>query len=184
MTANEPPVEVGLVGSEGLAGLPLFLGVPRSSNEVIVQGEGSAIRIKAEAALAEFRSRSAFHDAILRFAHDLLQQLSVTTSCNRHHDVEARLSRWLLMMWDRVDADSLQLTQQFLSWMLGVRNQAVSRAAINLQKRGSISYSRGTVTIVNRKQLERSACACYRLLASHANGDRPPNKRALWRMPY
>ena len=165
----EDPVEVGLLGREGLAGLPLFLGVFRSSNKVIVQGEGSARRINAEAALGEFTRRGLFHDAVLRFAHELFLQVSATTSCNRHHEVEARLSRWLLMMRDRVETDTLQLSQQFLSFMLGVRNQAVSKAAISLHKSGSINYGRGQVTIVDQKQLERSACACYRLMAAHAD---------------
>jgi CRP-like cAMP-binding protein len=166
----EDPVEVGLLGREGLAGLPLFLGVPHSPNEVIVQSEGSARRINAELALGEFARGGAFHDAVLRFVHDLFLQVSATTSCNRHHEVEERLSRWLLMMRDRVEGDTLQLTQQFLSWMLGVRNQAVSKAAITLQKSGSINYSRGQVRILDRKQLERSACACYRLMATQDDG--------------
>lgn len=174
VTGVESPVEVGLLGAEGLVGLPLFLGVSRSANEVIVQAEGSAQRINAKVALTEFARRGAFHEAVLRFAHDLFLQVSATTSCNRHHEVEERLSRWLLMMRDRVEADTLHLTQQFLSWMLGVRNQAVSRAAISLQKSGSIKYSRGQVRIVNRKQLERSACACYRLMATHTDGYRLP----------
>src|SRR5207244_3455314 len=94
LTGNEQPIEVGMVGSEGLAGLSLFLGVPRSPNDVIVQASGAAIRIKAESALAEFARRDRFHDAILSFANALFQQISATTSCNRHHEVEQRLSRW------------------------------------------------------------------------------------------
>jgi CRP-like cAMP-binding protein len=164
LTGNEQPIEVGMVGSEGLAGLSLFLGVPRSPNNVIVQASGAAIRIKAESALAEFARQDRFHDAILSFANGLFQQISATTSCNRHHDVEQRLSRWLLMVRDRVEDDRLQLTQQFLSWMLGVRNQAVSRAAMMLQRRGAIDYSRGTVEILDRKKLEATACACYELM--------------------
>lgn len=168
-----------MIGSEGLAGLPLFLGVNVSANDVIVQGEGSAKRIKADVALADFARRGAFHDAVLRFAHDLFQQVAQTTSCNRHHEVEQRLSRWLLMMRDRVEADSLQLTQQFLSWMLGVRNQAISRAAINLQNQGSITYSRGQVRIINRRQLERSACVCYRAMGGGNNSNGHPGHHEL-----
>lgn len=166
----ENPIEVGLLGPEGLAGLPLFLGVSHSPNKVVVQAEGSAKRITGEAALEEFARRAAFHDAVLRFAHDLFQQVSQTTSCNRHHEVEERLSRWLLMMRDRVEADTLHLTQEFLSWMLGVRNKAVSHAAITLQKSGSIKYSRGQVRIVDRKRLERSACVCYRMMVDGQDG--------------
>jgi CRP-like cAMP-binding protein len=164
LTANEPPIEVGMVGSEGVAGLSLFLGVPRSPNDVIVQASGAAIRIRAQSALAEFARRDRFHDAILSFANQLFEQISATTSCNRHHEVEQRLSRWLLMVRDRVEHDRLQLTQQFLSWMLGVRNQAVSRTAMILQHSGAIDYSRGTVEILDRKKLEAKACVCYELM--------------------
>jgi CRP-like cAMP-binding protein len=166
ITAGDNPIEVGLIGSEGLAGLPVFLGVSRSANDVIVQADGTAKRIKVEHVLAEFAGRGALHDAILLFAHELFVQVSVTTSCNRHHEVEQRLSRWLLMMRDRGKADQLQLTQEFLSWMLGVRNQAVSRAAMTLQETNAIDYSRGTVKILNRKKLEQKACACYRMMAA------------------
>ena len=170
LTGNERPIEVGLVGSEGFVGMPLFLGVPRSSNEVIVQGEGTALRIKATAALTEFARGSAFHDAVLLFAHELFVQLSQVTTCNRHHDVEQRLSRWLLMMRDRIPNNTLPLTQEFLSWMLGVRHQAVSQAAVGLQRTGSIKYTRGILTIVNRPKLERRACPCYRQMKARSNG--------------
>lgn len=177
----EKPIEIGLIGSEGLAGLPLFLGMARSANDVIVQGEGTALRIPAKQVLAEFRHGGAFHDRVLLFAHELFLQVSQVTSCNRHHDVQQRLSRWLLMMRDRVHNDELPLTQEFLSWMLGVRNQAVSQAAIKLQATNAIKYSRGVVTITNRKKLDHLACPCYRLMKARTNGhfdqlDRPsPN---------
>ena len=164
MAGDENPIEVGLVGREGLSGLPLFLGVPYSANQVIVQGQGTARRMRAESARDHFSRGGSFHDAILLFTHELFLQVSQTVNCNRHHGVEQRLSRWLLMMRDRVESNSLQLTQEFLSWMLGVRNQAVSRAAMRLQSEGSIKYSRGALTIVDRSQLERSACECYRMM--------------------
>ncbi len=143
-------IEVGLTGHEGFAGVPLFLGVPNSSNQIIVQAEGRAIRIGAEAALSEFGRGGVFHAAILLFTHHLFLQVSQTTSCNRYHAVEKRLARWLLMMHDRITSDSMQLTQGFLSWMLGVRNQAVSVAAISLQNAGLIEYRRGTINILDR----------------------------------
>ena len=169
VNGNENPIEVAMVGSEGLAGLPLFLGVPRSANEVIVRAGGTAIRMKAEPALAEFRAGGRFQAAILLFAHELFQQVSVTASCNRHHEVDQRLPRWLLMMRDRIDGAPLQLTQQFLSWILGVRTQAISRAAIELQRRGAIDYSRGNLRVVNLKKLQAAACDCYELVA-RSNG--------------
>jgi CRP-like cAMP-binding protein len=157
-------IEVGVTGREGLAGMPLFLGVATSSNQIIVQAEGAAVRIKADAALSEFRRGGSFHDAILIFTHQLFLQVSQTTSCNRYHPVEKRLARWLLLMHDRIASDSMQLTQSFLSWMLGVRNQAVSVAAINLQDAGLIEYSRGTINILDRRNLEAAACDCYHII--------------------
>jgi CRP-like cAMP-binding protein len=164
IAGDENLIEVGLVGREGLSGLPLFLGVPHSANQVIVQSEGTARRMNAKSARDHFSQYGSFHDAILLFTHELFLQVSQTINCNRHHDVEQRLSRWLLMMRDRVESNTLQLTQEFLSWMLGVRNQAVSRAAMRLQSEGSIKYSRGALTIVDRRQLEHSACECYRMM--------------------
>jgi CRP-like cAMP-binding protein len=166
----DKPIEIGLIGSEGLAGLPLFLGVRVSTNDVIVQGEGTALRIAAKQALAEFKRGEAFHDQVLLFAHDVFLQVSQVTSCNRHHDVEQRLSRWLLMMRDRMPHDTLPLKQEFLSWMLGVRNQAVSQAAKGLQDSNAIKYSRGVITIVNRLKLEKKACPCYRLMKMRTDG--------------
>jgi CRP-like cAMP-binding protein len=161
---DENLIEVGLVGREGLSGLPFFLGVPYSANQVIVQSEGTAWRMNAKSARHHFSQSGSFHDAILLFTHELFLQVSQTVNCNRHHEVEQRLSRWLLMMRDRVESNRLQLTQEFLSWMLGVRNQAVSRAAMRLQSEGSIKYSRGALTIVDRSRLEHSACECYRMI--------------------
>ena len=170
ITANEKPIEVGLIGSEGFIGLPVFLGVPRSGNDVIVQGEGAALRISAKAAVSEFSRFGALHDAVLLFAHELFLQLSQITSCNRYHAVEKRLSRWLLMMRDRVEHDTLPLTQEFLSWMLGVRNQAVSQAAMGLQNQGAIKYTRGVLTIIDRLKLEKKSCVCYRMIKMRSNG--------------
>ena len=162
-------IEVGLTGREGLAGMPLFLGVANSSNQIIVQAAGAAVRIKAAAALSEFEHGGTFHDAILLFTHQLFLQVSQTTSCNRYHPVEKRLARWLLLMHDRITSDSMQLTQSFLSWMLGVRNQAVSVAAISLQDAGLIEYSRGTINILDRRKLEAAACDCYHVIRAQTD---------------
>jgi CRP-like cAMP-binding protein len=169
IAGDENLIEVGLLGREGLSGLPFFLGMPTSANQVIVQGEGTASRMKADVARNHFARGGPFHDEILLFTHELFLQVIQTVNCNRHHEVEQRLSRWLLMMRDRVTSNTLQLTQEFLSWMLGVRNQAVSRAAIRLQSEGAIQYSRGALTIVDRTQLERLACECYRMMKTRAN---------------
>lgn len=170
----DKPIEIGLIGSEGFAGLPLFLGVTRSAHNVIVQGEGTALRLEAKQALAAFGRGGTFHDRVLLFAHELFLQVSQVTSCNRHHDVQQRLSRWLLMMRDRAHEDELPLTQEFLSWMLGVRNQAVSLAAMKLQATNAIKYSRGAVTITSRKTLEHLACPCYRLMKTRSTSHFDP----------
>jgi CRP-like cAMP-binding protein len=164
-------VEVGLSGSEGCAGLGAFLGAETSAYQLIVQAEGTAMRVTREAALAEFRQGGIFHDTILLFTHNLFLQVSQTTSCNRYHSVEERLARWLLMMHDRVPSDSMKLTQGFLSWMLGVRNQALSVGAINLQTTGLIKYRRGTMNILDRKKLEAAACVCYRIIKGQSAYD-------------
>ena len=166
---DDQRVGVGVTGREGLAGMPLFLGVAKSSNQIIVQAEGTAIRIKAAAALSEFGRGGTFHDAILLFTHQLFLRVSQTTSCNRYHPVEKRLARWLLLMHDRIASDSMQLTQSFLSWMLGVRNQAVSVAAISLQNAGLIEYRRGTINILDRRNLEAAACDCYHIIRSQTD---------------
>ena len=141
-----------------------------SANDLIVQGEGTALRVPAKQALAAFTQGDGFHDRVLLFAHDLFLQVSQVASCNRHHEVPQRLSRWLLMMRDRVGSDTLPLTQQFLSWMLGVRHHAVSQAAMTLQRAGAIKYSRGVVVISDRTNLEENACPCYRMLKTRTDG--------------
>jgi CRP-like cAMP-binding protein len=162
-------IEVGMVGCEGVAGLPIFLGAESTTNEMVVQAAGTAIRIKADAAVAEFRRAGRFHDQILLATHLAFVELSQTISCNRHHQVPERLARWLLMMHDRVAADSLRLTQDFLSWMLGVRNQTISLAAIDLQNAGLIRYARGTMTILDRPNLEKASCSCYQTIKALGN---------------
>ena len=160
-------VETSLIGNDGVVGVSAFLGVSRTANESIVQSSGDALVIRAKTAQEEFKRVGPFHDAILLYTHVLLTQVAQTATCNRHHTVEERLSRWLLMMLDRVESNTLTLTQEFLSWMLGVRNTSVSVAAITLQDAGIIEYSRGRIVILNRKRLEESACGCYSLLKAH-----------------
>jgi CRP-like cAMP-binding protein len=164
---DDTKIEVGMVGSEGVAGLPIFLGAKSSASQIVVQAPGVATRIKATTALAEFQRGGSFHDHILLATHFAFVQLSQTISCNRHHSVPERLARWLLMMHDRVAADSLHLTQEFLSWMLGVRNQTISLAAIDLQNAGLIRYARGTMTILDRRNLEHASCTCYQTIKAH-----------------
>jgi len=160
-------VETSLIGYDGVVGVSAFLGVSRTANESIVQSSGEALVIGAKTAQKEFKRVGPFHDAILLYTHVLLTQVAQTATCNRHHTVEERLSRWLLMMLDRVESNTLTLTQEFLSWMLGVRSTSVSIAAISLQDAGIIEYSRGRIVVLNREGLEESACGCHSLLKAH-----------------
>ena len=157
-------LEVGLVGREGMVGLPIFLEVKTSGNCAVVQGAGSALRMKAKIFRKECQDGGSLPRLLRRYSHSLLTQISQTAVCNRFHPIEARLARWLLMTRDRMGADEFQLTQEFLSNMLGVRREGVNKAAGILQQQSLISYSRGALTILNGKGLEAIACQCYRII--------------------
>lgn len=161
---SQKVLEVGIVGNEGVAGLPVVLGVRASVNRGLVQSAGTAMRMKAAALRREFKRDGALQRLLHRYLHSLLTQISQSAVCNRFHTADARLARWLLMTHDRVESDEFRLTQEFLSNMLGVRREAVSKAAGPLQKRGFVNYSRGHITVLNRAGLEATACQCYRVI--------------------
>jgi CRP-like cAMP-binding protein len=154
-------LEVGIVGNEGFIGLPVFLGVKTSNNRAIVQGAGGALVMKTTDFLAESKNGGSLSRLLQRYTHSLLIQISQSAACNRFHPIEARLARWLLMTGDRMESDEFQITQEFLSSMLGVRREGVSKAATHLQQNDLISYSRGKISILNRAGLEAAACRCY-----------------------
>ncbi len=162
--AEGETLEVGVVGNEGIIGLPVFLGVETSSNHVIVQGDGTALRIKTEDFLKECGRGGSLPKLLRRYTHTLLMQVSQTVVCTRFHLVEKRLICLLLMMHDRIKADEFRITQEILSKMLGVRREAVNKSATILQQNGLISYSRGNVSILNRAGLESAACRCYSIV--------------------
>jgi CRP-like cAMP-binding protein len=154
-------LEVGIVGSEGFLGLPVFLRIKTSNNRALVQGEGAAMRIKTTDFLAECRDGGTLSSLLQRYTHSLLTQISQSAVCNSYHQIEQRLARWLLMTADRMESDGFPITHNFLSNMLGVRREAVSLSAKKLQQQGLISYSRGKMSILNRAGLENAACRCY-----------------------
>lgn len=162
-------VEVGTIGFEGMAGLPLFLGDTRSSVRAFAQIPGAALRMDAADFVRLAAVPGAFHRALLRYTHAFLTQVAQTAVCNAMHLVEQRCARWLLMTHDRVAGDDLALTHEFLAFMLGVRRAGVTVAMNALQKAGLIHYTRGKVSIVDRPGLEGSACECYRVVRSHAD---------------
>jgi CRP-like cAMP-binding protein len=157
-------VEVGLIGKEGFAGLPLLVGYTNSPTRVMVQGDGSAYRCDAETLKQLMRQFPLMEQRLHRFAYQLAMQSTQIAACNRLHEVEERLARWILMSQDRMLSDRLPLTQEFLGQMLGTRRSSVTVAAGALQKQGLIAYTRGSVTIMDRKKLENTACDCYAIV--------------------
>jgi CRP-like cAMP-binding protein len=156
--------EMGLVGNEGVVGIALFMGGETTPNRAMVQGAGSAFRMKAKAMLAEFKRGGEFQHLLLRYTQALITQISQTAVCNRLHSVEQRLCRWLLMTHDLTQSDELQMTHEFISHMLGVRREGVTMAAHRLQEMGMISYVRGHIRILDRKQLLSQVCECYQVV--------------------
>lgn len=157
-------LEIGIVGREGMVGLSVFLGVETSSYLAMVQGKGLAMKMKAADFLKECQKSEDLTYIIHRFTHSLLTQMSQSSVCFRFHPIEARLSRWLLMTADRMESNEFQITQEFLSNMVGVRREAVNKAAVILQQQHLISYIRGNITIVDRAGLEKATCQCYSII--------------------
>lgn len=160
-------LEVGIVGSEGMIGLPVFFGANTSNNIALVQGEGFALRMTAADFLNECASSDDLQRVVKCFTHSLMAQTAQSAVCNRFHPAESRMARWLLMTNDRMKTGIFQMTQEFLSNMVGVRREAVSKTATNLQKLGLISYYRGMLTILDRKGLKALSCTCYNILTKH-----------------
>lgn len=154
-------LEVALVGREGFFGIPLVLGSRISSVRALVQGAGTAMRMSAARFLRELKSNPALQRELNRYANTLMAQIAQNAACNRFHVVEARLARWLLMTFDRLQKKEFCMTQEFLASMLGVRRVGVSAAASALRHRKLIEYRRGSITILDRKGLAGAACKCY-----------------------
>ena len=163
-------IEVGMIGNEGMAGLPIFMGVSVSLTRALVQGSGSAMRMPAAAVREEANRLGSLHHLLHRYSHSLLTQVRQVATCNRFHLVDARLARWLLMTRDRLGLDEFRLTQDFMSNMLGVRREGVNKAAGALQNRKLIRYSRGVIQILNLAGLESSSCICYALIKAESDG--------------
>jgi CRP-like cAMP-binding protein len=154
-------LEVGLIGSEGMVGLPLILGVDSASFGAMVQMEGTALRIGPTALRQAFNESEALRNRLLRYMQALHVQVSQTAVCNKHHSLEERLTRWLLMAHDRAGEDQFPMTHEFMSLMLGVRRAGVSVTANVLKQAGLIHYRSGSMTILDRPGLEDAGCECY-----------------------
>jgi CRP-like cAMP-binding protein len=161
MLSDGKRVEVGLTGKEGFVGLPLLVGFSTSPTRIVMQIGGSGLRVRADDLLELTRKYPALEKLLQRYSQQLNLQATQVAACNRLHEVDERLARWLLMCQDRIGGDEVLLTQEFLSHMLGTRRASVTVAAGILQKEGIIAYSRGRVKVADRHKLENASCECY-----------------------
>lgn len=164
ITEDGSTVEVAMVGNEGVVGLPLILRADRMPFRVMVQVSVNAVSMQGKLLWEEFGRNIPFQVLLLRYAHTMVTQIAQSAACNRFHSVEERLCRWLLITRDRVKSNTFNLTQEFISHMLGVPRTAVTMTAVNIQKMGLISYTRGKIVLLNPQGLETAACECYRVV--------------------
>jgi CRP-like cAMP-binding protein len=169
LSADGRSVEVGIVGREGMVGMPLSVGLLRGTFRAIMQMSGSGLRIRADVFQDVLGCASTLQSELSRFALVHGMQVAQLAACNRLHEIPQRLARWLLMCQDRVDSHVLPLTHEFLAQMLGTGRPSVSLAAGVLEDAGLIENMRGTVKVLNRKSLEQAACECYGVI-QHFNG--------------
>jgi CRP-like cAMP-binding protein len=161
---NGASAEMGLTGNDGVVGIALFMGGGTMPNRAVVQSAGGALKMKAKVMQDEFARGGRFQQLLLRYTQALITQISQTAVCNRLHSVEQQLCRWLLLSHDRLKTNELVMTQELIADMLGVRREGVTVAAGRLQDAGAISYVRGRIQILDRQELEATACECYRVV--------------------
>ncbi len=166
LTEKGESVEVGVIGREGFSGLPALLDQPQMSHSVLMQGIGDGMRVHSSIVRDQFMKGGMLQRIVHAFTYLQLVQVTQSVLCNRMHEVDARLARWLLTSADRMESESLHLTQEFLAQMLGVQRSTVTVAAGDLQRAGMIGYSRGRINILDRPALSGVACECYEIVAS------------------
>jgi CRP-like cAMP-binding protein len=162
-------IEVGMVGSEGIVGLPVFFGSDTSSSQAVVRSAGTAVCVAAKDLREALAERGSLSRLLHQYTHALLTQISQLAACNRFHAVQARIACWLLMTHDRVQSNEFHITQEQISKMLGVRRAGITNGASSFQKQKLISYSRGKMRILNRAGLERASCECYQVIRAQSN---------------
>jgi CRP-like cAMP-binding protein len=161
---NGASAEISVVGNEGVVGIALFMGGESMPNRAIVQSAGMAYRLDGQALKQEFSRSGPFQRLLMRYTLALFSQMAQTVVCNRHHSVDQQHCRWLLLSHDRLAGDEINMTQELIADMLGVRREGVTEAAGKLQQAGLIRYSRGKITIVDRPGLEARVCECYEVV--------------------
>jgi CRP-like cAMP-binding protein len=159
--ADGASAEIAVTGNEGLVGIALFMGGETTPSRAVVQSAGHGYRLRASVLKKEFESGGTLQHLLLRYTQALITQMTQTAVCNRHHAVDQQLCRWLLLSLDRLATNELVMTQELIANMLGVRREGVTEAAGKLQSEGLIHYSRGHITILDRRQLEARVCECY-----------------------
>jgi CRP-like cAMP-binding protein len=175
VSQNGASAEIAVVGHEGILGVSLFMGGGSTPSRAVVQSAGHGFRLKAQLMKDEFDRAGPVLHLLLRYTQALITQMSQTAVCNRHHSLDQQLCRWLLLSLDRLRGNQLDMTQELIGNMLGVRRQGVTESALTLQQAGLIRYSRGHITVLDRRGLEKRCCECYavvkkeydRLLPSH-----------------
>ncbi len=156
--------EIAVVGSEGIVGVSLFMGGDTTPSRGVVQSAGHAYRMKGQLLKDEFYRAGPMQRLLLRYTQALLTQMAQTAACNRHHSVDQQLCRWLLLCIDRLPSDNLEMTQDLIANMLGVRREGVTEAAGGLRKAGLIAYHHGHITVLDRVGLEARVCECYEVV--------------------
>jgi len=156
--------EIAVVGNEGMVGISLFMGGNSTPSRAVVQSGGTGYRMKARQLQHEFSRSGPMQHLLLRYTQALITQMAQTAVCNRHHSVDQQLCRWLLLSLDRLDSNTLTMTQELIADMLGVRRAGVTSAARKLQDEGVIEYTRGRIVVVDRDKLETLCCECYEVV--------------------
>lgn len=162
--ASGASAEASGVGNEGVVGISLFMGGDTTPSSAVVQTAGHAYRLDRRLLKREFERGGEVQRMCLRYTQTLIEQVSQTGACNRHHSVEQQLCRWLLLTLDRSPSGELLMTQELIASMLGVRREGITEAAGRLQRAGFISYRRGHLSVLDRRGLQRHACECYAAL--------------------
>ncbi len=162
---NGSTIEIGVIGNEGMVGIPIVLNTGYSNSTAIVQVGNGGYRIAAEHLREELNRQGELQRLLMRYVQARIIQISQTAACNRFHTIEQRFSRWLLTVRDNIQKDEYQLTHEFISQMLGVRRTGVTEIAGKFQKAGIINYKRGVINILSREKLEACTCECYWLIS-------------------
>lgn len=165
VTRDGESIEVGMVGAEGIVGIPSLLRRSKAPLQAIVQIPGEALAVSGDVLRREFKRGGELQDLVLCFTHTLVTQIAQAVLCNHFHTTEERLSRWILATCDRIEGDTFLLTHEEISHMLGTPRTGVTKAAGALQDAGLIRYKRGKIMVLDRKGLERAACECYRVIS-------------------